>query len=367
MEIKNTKKICFLTQMNYESCAGSTLNAYSIARHLVKANISVSMLSYGSSYRMTSTNGVKSLNLLKRSGGPTAVLVHLLNIIVIVNYLIRGYTFIIYGVPHGRAVVLILSRILRRPIILRSTMLGDDDLYSIRANLPFTWYCLNKSRFLYWAITPEFEKIARKFSNVNTLYLTQGCRFEVSMSTRAKIINRELSYLSVGHLIFRKGFGDIVEVLSSKRINLTIVGHNDLTVPKSLFHLRNEMTLLRSKLEGRAKIVGPNENIGSFYENNDVLLHFALQEGLPNVVIEAMAHGCIPVVRRLPGIEGILIKHEINGFLFDSLHHAKEIISNIEGNKYDLRAISQAASLTIERSFSMRETAATIIKFLDDI
>ena len=111
-------------------------------------------------------------------------------------------------------------------------------------------------------------------------------------------------------------------------------------------------------------LIGPQENIHEYFKSKHILLHFALQEGLPNVVIEAMANGCIPVVRRLPGIEGFLIEDKKNGFLFDTVDEAIEIILNIKNDNYDLEEIAACARSTIGSRFSMKNTAKVLVRSL---
>ena len=139
MEIKTSQKICFFTQMSLSTCAGSTVNALSVAQQIKGCNNHLRLLCYGKSYNFQSKDGLKTWELMLRPNGFRRYVIHLLNGLIIFSYLVRGYTFILYGVPHCRSLVLLYSRLIGRPVVLRSTMLGDDDLDSIKLNLPRRW------------------------------------------------------------------------------------------------------------------------------------------------------------------------------------------------------------------------------------
>lgn len=369
MAHKAGQKICILTQMGYSANAGSTLNAFALASRFVNDyDTDVRVISYGQTYKREVIDGVNYLQLKKRSNSVFLFLLHSLNSVIILSYLFRGYSYIIYGVPHCRVSLLVFSRLLRRRLILRSTMLGDDDLYSIKRNLFVTWYAIKNSTLAYyWAINPQFEKIALDLNYPNVLTVSQGCRFRFDGRLISRNYEKVLSYLSVGHMIYRKGFSDIADVVQKHKLDLTIVGHHDESIPESLSHLREEMSSIRRSLQGFAKLVGPRTDVERFYQECDIFLHFASQEGLPNVVIEAMNFGCVPVVKRLPGIEGYLIEHGINGFLFDSVEDAQQIVSNIENNKYNLEKISLNAINTIKEKFSMSRTSLLILEKLGNV
>lgn len=367
MEISHTKKILFFTQLNQISQAGSTLNALSIAKELRKFNVDVKHLSFGHSYRSYSFDNVECQDLRLRKNALLGIFIHLVNTTIIISQLMKGYQFVVYGVPHGRVSLLCAARIFRRTIIFRSTMFGDDDLASIRFKLPVTWFLLKRSRVIYWAITPEFYQAALGLDIFKVVHFSQGCRFPVTTSsTSNKFQHKQLKYLAVGHLIKRKGVLDLIRLIDELNIKMAFVGHNDLTIPSSLRHLKEEMFEMRSKLLDRAKVIGPAESVSLHFAENDIFLHFALKEGLPNVVIEAMAHGCVSLVRRLPGIEGYLIEHGINGFLFDTIDDAIEIIKGLETNSYNLDEISHQAKRTIQQNFSINLTSKKLLNELYD-
>jgi len=64
-----------------------------------------------------------------------------------------------------------------------------------------------------------------------------------------------------------------------------------------------------------AGVVAPSA-VPALLADHDVLLLLSRSEGMPNVLIEAMAAGCVPVSSRIRGLTDFMITHGSNGMLF---------------------------------------------------
>lgn len=107
------------------------------------------------------------------------------------------------------------------------------------------------------------------------------------------------------------------------------------------------------------RALGIVENPGPIYERSDILLITSTREGFPMAVMEAMAHGVIPICTDVGGISTHL-SHEENGFLIDSKQSEDAIVADfvrsIERLKNDeaLRArISRNAYLYAKNNFDI--------------
>jgi glycosyltransferase involved in cell wall biosynthesis len=90
-----------------------------------------------------------------------------------------------------------------------------------------------------------------------------------------------------------------------------------------------------------------------FYEGIDVLALSSYREGLPNVLLEAMALEVPVVATRVAGIPR-LIEHELNGMLVEagSVSSMAEALATLLGNGELRRRLSLAGRATIERDHS---------------
>ena len=100
----------------------------------------------------------------------------------------------------------------------------------------------------------------------------------------------------------------------------------------------------------------PDDDLADFYRELDVLILPSESEGLPNVVIEAMACGTPPLTTRVGGIPQ-LVEDGTNGFILPNREPetiASEL-SDINQNN-EIESISRAASSTVHSEYS-REKA----------
>jgi glycosyltransferase involved in cell wall biosynthesis len=91
------------------------------------------------------------------------------------------------------------------------------------------------------------------------------------------------------------------------------------------------------------------ENAQTILREHDVLLMPSRYEGLPIVLLEAMAKGCVPVASRISGVTDMLVQSGKNGFLFPTgnTSAAAEAISRLR-DPDTLKAMSDAAVDTAE-------------------
>lgn len=164
------------------------------------------------------------------------------------------------------------------------------------------------------------EKTARKFGK-DVAYIPNGVDMELFSPSRDKTKNG-FKILFVGRLIEQKGVWYLLEGLAHirdhnatlfKRISCDIVGDGPL---------RGELEQLSHtlSLENVVKFPGwiSRDNLPVLYRSASVFVLPSFDEGMPNVILEAMASGLPIIATDIKG-NNELIRNGVNGFLYK--HH----------------------------------------------
>ena len=116
-----------------------------------------------------------------------------------------------------------------------------------------------------------------------------------------------------------------------------------------------ERQIMVSGLQGRVYLIGqvPRADLPSYYRYADLVVMTSKSEGIPVVLMEAMAHEKLVLVPAITGIPE-LIEHQHTGFLYQpgSLPDFVSAVSWIQGHKDSLDGIQHAAAASIAASFN---------------
>jgi len=236
-------------------------------------------------------------------------------------YLKRASYNIIYIVSANLplSIVGLFSKVLKKKSIVKIT-LANSDLAD--AGIGF-WGNLQKN-FLnyidkYIAISKEIhnELIFHHFSSRNVLDLPNGVDTDLFYPLKEKDIRKESpSLLFVGVLDKRKGIDLLLEVWCNLKEKSDLRGQLIIVGPYSE---NNSTVSMYSKIEIEKNAIqfwGIRNNVHEIMKNSDVFILPSLKEGLPNVVLEAMASGLPVIVSNTSGAIDC-VEHKINGIIFD--------------------------------------------------
>jgi colanic acid/amylovoran biosynthesis glycosyltransferase len=108
-------------------------------------------------------------------------------------------------------------------------------------------------------------------------------------------------------------------------------------------------------LQGRVYLVGqvPRADLPGYYRYADLVVMSSKSEGIPVVLMEAMAHEKLVLAPSITGIPE-LVEHQRTGFLYqpDSLADFVSAVSWIQANMASLAGIQRAASASIAASYN---------------
>ena len=139
-----------------------------------------------------------------------------------------------------------------------------------------------------------------------------------------KFLKPTLKVLFVGRIEVNTGLNELLGAIREVKgmaITFTIVGDglymNELKRLLDLYSLTSIVSL-----EG---YIPYGERLLGIYQENDVLILPSYSEGLPQVILEAMASGCVVAATKVGGIPSV-ITHESNGLLF-APHSSQDIVA----------------------------------------
>ncbi len=117
-------------------------------------------------------------------------------------------------------------------------------------------------------------------------------------------------FLFAGRLAPQKGVADLLDaldVLQHVEPGAVTLIAGDGPLRKALLQRAQSLTLLQSK---RVRFLGPRDDVGRLMAAADVVVLPSLYEGLPNVVMEAMALGKPVVATAAPGTTELVVDGE---------------------------------------------------------
>jgi glycosyltransferase involved in cell wall biosynthesis len=175
-----------------------------------------------------------------------------------------------------------------------------------------------------------------------------------------------LALLFVGRLVPHKGVNRLVPVLGQLRAQgvdarLTIVGDGP---ERSSIGQAMEAAGLSAFVTMHGLV--PPASVREAMREADALLLPSRAEGLPLVVVEAMAEGLVPVVSRLPVMDD-LVTHGVNGLTFD-VDDEREMVAALCSltDVERRRALAVAAHDRALRGFSSEVCGTTWVRLFDD-
>lgn len=169
---------------------------------------------------------------------------------------------------------------------------------------------------------------------------------------------------AVGRLSAEKGFDILiraVDQLVRDRLDVDLVILGDGADHGALRRLAEELGLA-----DRVHLLGYRPDVLEWYQAMDVFALSSLREGLPNVVLEAMAVGTPVVATRVAGVPR-LVRHEVNGLLVEP-NRVAELAAALArvGRHTELRTrLGQAGRATVEQRYSFAARMDRLVQLYD--
>lgn len=207
-----------------------------------------------------------------------------------------------------------------------------------------------------------FQRNLQKF--IKKTYVVQRHFIELEKFEDVPINNREFKIGFLGAIHKLKGIEPLIQGVTEfmkfdKKYEFIIAGDGDDIYVKEI-----EEKIKKTGFQERIRLLGwiPYQKVPKFLSSIRLLILPSLTEGLPNVILEAMASGTIVLATKVGAIEDVIL-HNKNGFLLEdnSPERIQESISHILYEE-DIEKISKNARNWIELNYNYKKSIESFTK-----
>jgi len=263
---------------------------------------------------------------------------------LIVLFFTLKYNIKIYHFHGSFNVGMFIGTILLKKMILKTTLLGDDDFDTFASKR--SWkirYFLIKHIYKNIVLSNKLKEINSKYIDSSKIELIpNGVLLAKNCPT---LEEKENAFCFVGLVCERKRTYESIKYFidnysQEKNSKMYVVGpyknlqnnheFNDEYV-KRCFEL-----IKKNGLENRVIFTDriSKEETQEIFKKSKALLFFSDKEGMPNVVLEAMANNCVPITSEMDGVIREIFEDKKQGFILDNdfekidIKHIDQMIEN---------------------------------------
>lgn len=246
---------------------------------------------------------------------------------LIVLFFTLKYNIKIYHFHGSFNVGMFIGTILRKEMILKTTLLGDDDFDTFASKR--SWkirYFLIKHIYKNIVLSKKLKEINSKYIDdskieliPNGVLLAENCptleEKENAFCFVGLVCERKRTYESIKYFI-----DNYSEDTTSK---MYVVGpYKDISNNHEFTeeYVAKCFDLIKKyDLENRVVFTDrvSKEETQSIFKKSKALLFFSDKEGMPNVVLEAMANNCVPLTSEMDGVIREIFEDKKQGFILD--------------------------------------------------
>jgi glycosyltransferase involved in cell wall biosynthesis len=283
----------------------------------------------------------------------------------------------LHGFSQKSVLVIALARLLGKRIVIKLTSVGHDDPVSIRASSSMQWSAYRQAD-AFIGVTPRFAEgfAATGLDRGRFVFIPNGVdlqRFKPATRDSRAEFQRQLRIPTGDPVVLFVGFFSREknpDVLFDAWLSLLDRGINSTLVfvgaTAGTYHEIDpglaERITARARQRGvtdRVVFVESADHIEHYYRAADVFALPTSREGLPNVLLEAMASGVPPVITRLEGVTDWIVDAGVSGELVPSPESAAfaAAIAPLLTSSERRQAIGAAARASVAARFDITATA----------
>jgi glycosyltransferase involved in cell wall biosynthesis len=285
------------------------------------------------------------------------------------------YVYLVGGNIAGCNGFIRLAKLAGTRVVFRSSLAGYDDIGSLVGTRGKSRISRSSVRRIhtYLSINPLFTKSANQSGaaigrmvessqGVNTA-IFRPCSPDEKIKLRKKhsVPLDSFAVLSVGHIIRRKGYDEIIDFLSGINTGFLYMVAGETGYWKGHFMSGYEtetaelVEKAKSELGEKVRFTGPLQDLREWYCLADLFVLGSRTEGTPNVLLEAMACGLPLLCRKIDGIEGYLLYNGKNGFTYQDESSFLEAFYELSSNPEKRKEFGNTSRKIIEQGHSFQD------------
>ena len=284
----------------------------------------------------------------------------------------RGHTVLNSHFQQGTYTALWLKKQLNIPVVLRTAhnVVEWEPGFSGKAKEAISDFiyprCLDAEACVSMAIKEKItERYSRSSNKLRPILIHNGIKLPSTNELPLKREKVEFTIGSVGRLSEQKGYTHLLAAMPQilehhSQARLVLLGDGELRV--SL-----EAQVRQLGLQSQVEIAGQVNNVLERLEDFDLFVSPSLWEGLPTVIMEAMAISVPVIATDIPGSRE-MITHQKNGWLVppaDPSALAKAIIDLIE-SPHTRQELGLAGKQSVTQ-YSIEEITKTYIQLYESL
>ena len=213
-----------------------------------------------------------------------------------------------------------------------------------------TKYIFNKVVAVSNEISTQFKRFIpeNKISTIHNSISFEKYNVSPDKNTDGHSKQQPLNIAIIGRLVKIKNIDEFITIIADLESNGLKIQSYIVGDGPEKGHLKNLSAKRGSTMQNN--FLGQIENISEIYNLLDILFITSVHEGLPTVILEAMYFGKIVIARDVGGIPEI-IKHNVNGFLYNDVKEAKNFVRMIYKNRSKYDYIRVKANKIIKEKF----------------
>ncbi len=262
----------------------------------------------------------------------------------------KKYDLIKQNQLNGVWLSLIMKKILKTPLIVRT----GYDTYR------FSLY--ERKSIIKQKIYFKLTQISLRYSNLFTVTSISDLNFLDNYKVNQyeaklrknwvekfdiKSINKRSKdkVLSVGRMEYQKNYMRLLEDFQKTDFIIDIVGKGSEFGDLKKFVQKNNINVnFLGKIE--------NLKLSELYDDYLFFASSSLFEGNPKALLEAMSHGCIPIVSNIENHREI-VENNFNGYLINDGDSFVKVINSLLTNENKLRSLSENAAKEVVKNNSL--------------
>jgi glycosyltransferase involved in cell wall biosynthesis len=293
----------------------------------------------------------------------------------------------LHGFSQKSVLVVALARLLGKRIVIKLTSLGHDDPASMRARGAMLWTAYRQAD-AFIGVAPRFAESfeATGLDRRRFVFIPNGVdlqRFKPSTPDARAEFQRQLDIPTGDPVVLFVGFFSREknpDVLFDAWLSLLDRGITSTLVfvgaTAGAYYEIDAGLAERIAAKARARGVADRivfvesaDHIEHYYRAADVFALPTAREGLPNVLLEAMACGVPPVITRLEGVTDWIVDPGVTGELVPSPESAAFVaaLAPLLTSPERRRAIGAAARASVADRFDITATAQKTLEVYEQL